>query len=260
MVSGINAAASGMIAQQMNMDIISNNLANINTPGFKELIPVFKNVNNFDLKEKNSENFGNSDKKIGSLSTGSTLDATVLNFNQGALSKTENKLDFALNGEGFFVVQSQNGDCYTRNGSFSVNNEGVLVTKDGNAVLNKDGAAIKLDLSKDNIDKLNVRSDGTIFVNKKEVDKLKIVTFDNPSGLITAGNALYKPINESVKPKEANNCVVEQGYVEGSNSSAIGSMISTISASRAYESLSRVLKQTEMTLQKAVTDVGRVKE
>ena len=262
MVSGINAAASGMMAQQLNIDVISNNLANVNTPGFKELIPVFKRVSDIALQEKSKEEGFNQDKNLGSLSTGSTLDSTIIDLKQGAMRKTDNKLDFAINGNGFFVVGTENGDNYTRNGSFTLNEEGTLVTKDGYPVLDESGSAIKIGQGNTNtgisFNKLNVAPDGKIFLDKQPVGKLKIVDFEKPTDLITAGNALFKTANSDIKPVEAKNGKVEQGFVEGSNSNVIETMINTISATRTYESLSKVVKTTEMTLGKAVNEVGRV--
>lgn len=264
MVSGIEAAASGMIAQQLNIDVISNNLANVNTPGFKEFIPVFKSISDINLKEKNKEEAFNSDKKIGTLSAGSTVDSTILDLKQGALRKTDNNLDFAISGKGFFVVGTDKGDCYTRNGSFTIGNDGSLVTKDGNPVLGEDGSAIKIGEGNTNakisFTKLNVNENGTIFLDKQPVGKLKVVEFDSPNDITAAGNSLYKAANDSIKPQEAKSSRIDQGYIEGSNSNVIGTMISTISATRTYESLSKVIKTTEMTLSKAVNEVGRLKE
>jgi len=264
MVSGINAAATGMMAQQYNIDVISNNLANVNTPGFKQLIPIFKNLSDIDLKEKNKneDNFANQDNTIGTLSSGSVLDSTILDLQQGAMKKTDNKLDFAISGDGFFAVGTQNGDSYTRNGSFVLDNDGNLVTKDGNPVLSQSGSAIKIDITGTNtsINKLSVKEDGTLLLNNKKIDKLKIMDFDKPADLMAIGNSLYKPVNSGISPKEATNCKIEQGFVEGSNSNTIESMINTISASRTYETLAKVVKTTEMTLEKSVNDVGRVKE
>jgi len=258
MVSGINAAASGMMAQQLNIDVISNNLANVNTPGFKALMPVFKRVSDIELQEKIKKDGFNQDKNIGTLSSGSTLDATIIDLKQGAMRKTDNKLDFAINGNGFFAIGTDNGDAYTRNGCFTLNEEGALVTKDGYPVLSESGSAIKIDISDKSMDKINVTNDGTIFLGKQEVDKLKIVDFEKPTDLISAGNSLYKPANEEITPIKAKNSRVEQGFIEGSNSNVIETMINTIAATRTYESLAKVVKTTEMTLDKAVNDVGRV--
>ena len=262
MVSGIDAAASGMIAQQYNIDVISNNLANANTAGFKELIPVFKNISDINISEKNKEekSFSDTNKVIGTLSSGSVLDSTILDLQQGSMKKTDNNLDFAIEGKGFFAVGGNNGDCYTRNGCFSLNEEGTLVTKDGNPVLSDGGAPIKIDTNTNSINKINVTQDGKIFFDKKEVGKLKIVEFNNPEDLTAVGNALYKTSSEDIKPVESQTSRVNQGFIEGSNSNVIGTMINTISATRTYETLAKIVKTTEATLEKSVNDVGRVKE
>jgi len=262
---GIEAAASGMMAQQLNIDVISNNLANANTVGFKQFIPIFKNISDNILKEKSKKDDNLSeDKTIGTLSSGSVLDSTILDLQQATLKKTDNKLDFALDGNGFFAVSTPNGDCYTRNGSFVIDDKGSLITKDGNSVLNKDGAPIIINLNNTNtpktLDKLNVTEDGTIFLGKEEIGKLKIAAFSKPEDLTSLGNSLYKPVDNNIKPTEAQNCKVNQGFTEGSNSSVIENMINTISATRTYETLSKIVKTTEMTLSKAVNDVGRLKE
>lgn len=261
MVSGIEAAAAGMMSFQNLNDVIANNLANVNTAGFKQLIPTFKNISNIQIKDKSvNNNYSNNDNYIGKLSSGSALDSTMLDLKQGALRKTDNKLDFAISGQGFFTVGTQNGDCYTRNGSFSINNEGNLVTQDGNPVLNTNGSVVKIDIKTSDIDKLNVSEDGTIFFNNNKVDKLKIVDFEKSTDLITIGNSFYKTSSNDVNSIEAKNCKINQGFIEGSNSSSIENMINSISATRTYEALSKVIKTTETTLDKAVNDVGRIKE
>jgi len=262
MTNGIKAAAAGMMAQQLNIDVIANNLANVNTPGFKEFIPVFKDISEKVLNEKTNDGVDSKNKVIGSLSAGSTLDATILNFKQGSIEKTDNKLDFALEGNGFFVVQTPNGQAYTRNGSFTINEQGVLTTKDGLAVLDENNNPINVTAGNTNtktgLDKLNVSEDGKIFLGKQPVGTLKVVEFENPSALTLGGNAIYK--NEANAIPKASNSRICQGYIEGSNSNVIGSMINTIAATRTYESLSKVVKTSEETLSKAVNDVGRLRE
>lgn len=264
MVNGIETAASGMMSILNYNDIIANNLANVNTPGFKALIPTFKNISDIEIKEKTKDEQGDTNKPVGTLSAGSVLDSTLIDLKQGALSKTDNKLDFAIEGDGFFAIQTPEGECYTRNGSFTLNNEGVLVTKDGKAVLSESNSEIKIGLDNTNtgisVDKLTVGEDGTLYLKNQAVDKFKIVNFNTPSDLETIGNSLFKKINTDIQPIAAQNSKVSQGYIEGSNSSVIENLINSISASRSYESLSKVIKTSEMTLSKAVNEVGRVRD
>jgi len=262
MVNGIKAAAAGMMAQQLNIDVIANNLANVNTPGFKEFVPVFKDISERILNEKSNNGIDSQNKAIGSLSAGSTLDATILNFKQGSIEKTDNKLDFAIQGQGFFAVQTPGGVAYTRNGSFMVNEQGVLTTKDGLPVLDENNTPLNVTAGNTNtqvsLNKLNVAEDGKIFLGKQPVGTLKIVEFENPTALTPTGNALYK--NETNATEQPSTSRICQGYIEGSNANVIGSMINTIAATRTYESLAKVVKTSEETLSKAVNDVGRLRE
>jgi len=260
MVRGIETAAAGMVSIMNLNDIIANNLANINTAGFKQLIPAFKNINEVNLKQKNSENSSEMYKNIGKLSTGSAIDATVLDLKQGALRQTGNKLDFAINGEGFFAIGTEQGERYTRNGSFSLDTQGNLITKDGLPVLGEDDKAIKLDVNNADPKDVTVSEDGRVYLNKQEFGKLKIVEFEKTTDLKTIGNGLFEPIGEDVKPKDNPNSKIAQGYIEASNANAIENMINTISANRTYETLSKVVQSSNRTLEKAVTDVGRVRE
>jgi len=258
MVTGIDAAASGMISVLNMTDIIANNLANVSTNGFKELLPTFKNIGDIALKEKSQDALGNS-KSLGKLSMGSALDSALIDMRQGILKQTGNNLDFAIDGEGFFAVNNNGKEYYTRNGSFVLNNDGILSTKDGNPVLNEKGKTIKINTENTTFNKFEVKADGTLSLDGKQLDKLKIVSFQKPADLANVGNSLFTTVNGAT-PKGAANCKISQGYLESSNSGAIENMINTITASRTYESLSKVVKATEATLDKAVNEVGRVKE
>jgi flagellar basal-body rod protein FlgG len=261
MVYGIDTAARGMIAQQLKLDVLANNLANVNTAGFKELIPVFQNLSEMQIKDKNTqeETPANSEKLIGSLSSGSILGATAIDMGQGALRKTDNKLDFAIDGEGFFSVQTQDGELYTRNGNFSLDDNGVLVTKNGDKVLDSTNKEITIDLTDKSFEKLTVRNDGTLLMDNQEIAKFKVVSFEKNTDVETIGNSLFKPVG-SAKPKVVDNPKIEQGLIEGSNSNSIGCMINTITATRTYETLSKVLRQSDMTLGKCINEVGRVRD
>lgn len=265
MVTGIDAAARGMMAQQINMDVLANNLANINTTGFKQLLPVFRSVDQAKPEEGfGSENEDENQEKtkikrpFGIISAGCAVDATVVDFNQGSLRKTENSLDFAINGEGFFAVETEEGECYTRNGSFTLNEDGNLVTKDGKLILDESGGSITLNLQESSINELKIRDDGTLVLGKQILEKLKVVKFEKPEGLISIGDSLFKPVNENIEPIEAKKYKIEQGFVENSNSNTVETMIKTITATRTYETLAKVLKSAEGTMSKAVNEVGRV--
>ena len=262
MVSGIDAAARGMIAQQLHIDVLANNLANINTSGFKQLIPVFKNVEmrkpeeNQETEDKKAEILGNPPMMVGA---GCVMDATVVDFRQGALIKTDNTLDFAINGEGFFEVEVGDEKYYTRNGSFSLNEDGSLVTSDGHLVMDESGGSIDFNIKDKSLQDIKIREDGVLMLGKEEVAQLKVVNFEEPEKLQSIGSSLFKPINEDVKPEEAEGYKIEQGFMECSNSNTVETMIKTISATRTYETLARILQTSDRTLGKSVNEVGRIK-
>lgn len=256
MIRGINTAASGMVSIINLNDIIAHNLANVNTPGFKQLIPTFKNVQEVEINDKN--NLNQKGLTVGSLSMGSMLDTTQLDFEQGALRQTGRPLDVALNSEGFFVIEAETGENYTRNGSFFINEDGDLLTRAGGKVVGESGRAININLGDNGVRDMTITADGRIMVGADEVDRLKIVNFDDLSALKMQGNTLFKNIDNQNKPIELENYAITQGHLETSNSNIVKSMISSIAGSRTYETLSKVISNTNITLRKAVNDVGRV--
>ena len=261
MIKGINTAASGMISTIDLNNIIANNLANINTPGFKQLIPTFKSVHDACINEKINENSNpNNAATIGKISIGSAIDATQLDFSQGALKKTGGSMDVALNSNGFFVIQAQSREeCYTRNGSFTLNEDGNLITRAGDIVIGEGGRAINIDPGTNNLNAVTIMADGRITLNDEEVNRIKVVDFKDLSKLKMKGNTLFENIDKDNKPVELENYTVTQGYLETSNANVIKSMINSITGERTYEALSQVIRNTNSTLKKAVNDVGRVR-
>ncbi len=241
-------------------DIIANNLANINTVGFKQLIPTFKDIREVDVQQEENKNDNGLPglNTIGSLSAGSVLDDTRLDFSQGAIKPTGGKLDVALNGNGFFAVQTNSGECYTRNGNFSLNADGDLVTKAGYKVLGSGGSPINIDLTGKSEQDIVITNDGRITFDNEEVGKFKVVDFKDKSKLKMMGDSLFKNIDANTKPVPLENFSVMQGHLETSNANVVKSMINSITGSRTYETLARIISQTDQTLRKTVNEVGTV--
>lgn len=261
MFRGIEIAASGMASIIDLNDIIANNLANVSTPGFKQLMPSFKNVHETAISGMEKDFKGEEEaSQLGSLSAGSMLDMTHLDFSQGALTRTGGVLDVALNGEGFFGVQTKTGEtAYTRNGGFQINEEGDLVTRAGDYVLGEGGRSINLDLGNNNIQDITIMSDGRIMLKGNEIDRLQVVNFEDHTKLKAMGNTLFRNDDEyNNRPQEMDNYTIAQGYLENSNANVVESMINSITGTRTYETLSRVIQNTDSTFKKAVNDVGRV--
>jgi len=260
MVQGIETAAAGMVSIIDRNDIIANNLANTNTVGFKQLMPSFKNIHDVDVQVKNIDDPASPGmKKIGTLSAGCALDATQLDFAQGALKQTGRSLDVALDGEGFFRVKNDSGEYYTRNGSFSLNEEGDLITRSGDLVLNNSGGTINIDITGRSMEDVTITKDGRIMHNDAELDRLGIVDFADKTKLKMKGHSLFENIDPKVKPVEPENYSVSQGFLEGSNANVIKSMINSVEGSRIYETLSKVIRDSDQTLRKTVNEVGDVR-
>ncbi len=260
MVQGIDTAASGMVSVLALNDILANNLANINTPGFKQSIATFKNfqdvlVNQMDASKDNQKN----SEEPGSISTGNTLDSTTLDFKQGGIKATGNPLDLAINGDGFFVVETPDGEAYTRNGNFVRSQDGTITTIDGFALAGENGS-ISLDLKNAGMKDLKIDSQGNIELKGQQIGKIKIVDFQDRNVLEPIGNSLLKPSNgQAGSPIDAANFELNQGTLESANSNVVECMVNSITGMRTYETLGKIIESANRTLGKSVNEVGRIK-
>ncbi len=253
-------AASGMKAQQLNIDTISNNLANVNTAGFKKQRVEFKDLMYAKLR---TTDFNEGEGKPVNLEVGHgvTPSATVRSFIAGSLEQTNNDLDLAIGGDGFFVVRDTNDNLfYTKDGSFKLsidNGEARITTSDG-YYLQSDGGDIELG---ENISKISISEDGSITINRSDSDEvedtgeqIKLVKFPNPAGLESVGKNLYKETTasgESVESFEGDAGEVKQGFLETSNVQVVEEMIKMITAQRAYEINSKTIQTSDDMLQMA---------
>ncbi|MBI2521338.1 MAG: flagellar basal-body rod protein FlgF [Bdellovibrio sp.] len=247
---------SGAISQQKLLDTVSNNIANINTAGFKKDDLVFKEYltaldkghDEIDLpnKEWAPEDFY---KSYGAENSFVKVDGTYTNFSQGELRPTGNPLDIAIKGNGMFEVLAPNGVRFSRDGAFSVNRDGILVNKDGFPVLSKFESS-NSQISNNPIDrlihldsgKIVINDGGDIFVNDMKASSLSIVEFEDQNALMKEGQGLF--INRSadnVKKGEMNSSV-RQGFIENSNVNALEEMTNMIKAHRNFESIQKVIK------------------
>lgn len=248
MIRGLYTASSGMLAEQKIMDVISNNLANVNTTGYKKDIVLTKSFPDFIVTRNGGDNIppgGN----IGRMNYGILIDTFSTNYQPGAIDKTNGVLDFALDGTGFFVVNTPQGLRYTRDGSFILNSNGDLVTKEGYNVMGQNGA-IRLnqgDISVDNF--------GNISLNGQYIDRLNVVDFNNYNTLRKQGDNLFYTNGGQTIPS---NATVRQGYLEGSNVNPVNEMVNMIEVMRNYEANQKVATAFDETLDKSVNEVGKV--
>ena len=248
------SAATGMEAQQLNLNTIANNLANVNTPGFKRSKIEFQDL----LYQKPTRAAG-TDAGGGNLvptgaevGNGSRVAATAKGFTQGQLNQTGEKLDLAIQGDGFFEVQRPDGTIgYTRDGSFKVNGQGQVVTVDGLPILSgfqpiPPGAT-----------GVTIAENGQVTVQTaggNQSFRLNLVRFANPAGLRSLGGNLYEetPASgtpETGQPGEQGFGGVIQGYLEASNVNIVEEMVALIVAQRAYEINSKSIQTSDEMLQ-----------
>lgn len=257
MVKGLYTAYTGMVNQQKRLDVLTNNLANSATTGFKKEGTVSQSFDHmYAIKIKDSsENYLN--RRIGSVSLGAKIGEVYTDFTQGAFQVTDNTFDFALEGEGFFGISFTNkaGETsikYTRDGAFTLREDGFLVTKDGDFVLNAQGNPIQLNTAAE----IKVNRLGHILENGVMVDQLGVFDFEDYNFLEKYGENMVQPVEGAVM-KEADG-KVRQGFLEASNVNVISEMVEMINITRAYETNQKIIQATDSTLDKVVNQVGKV--
>ncbi|SDD82650.1 flagellar basal-body rod protein FlgF [Sporomusa acidovorans] len=246
MIRGIYTAASGMLAETTRADTIANNLANGSTTGYKKDVAISKDFANILIRRIND---GGDAPVIGSMGVGTLIDEVATIHTTGSVRTTGNPLDFAIEGRGFFAIQTQAGIRYTRNGSFTRNSRGQLVNSDGQLVLGQNGGPIQLPEGT-----VTVNGSGIVTVDGTNVGQLQVVEFDNERQLVKEGASLFRAANNG-RPATG---TVEQGCLEQSNVNVVSEMVNLISGYRAYEVNAKTVQTHDELLDKAVNEVGKV--
>lgn len=261
MIRGMYSAASGLITSEAKQNVIMNNMANVNTIGYKSEIISLKSFDEVYISNRDKISGGKNVKNtIGSISNGVELNERVTNFSQGLLKQTGLSTDFGIQGDGFFAVQRVEGNAtktyYTRDGHFAIDNSGYLVTSSGDRVLGNNGQSIHIGSGE-----ISCNKDGEIFVSGEYKGTLSIVDFprNNDNGeyvnLTKVGFNLYEGNN----PTPATGAFLQHKYLEGSNVNTIEEMSDMMTVMRNFESNTKVLKILDETLGKAVNEIGNVK-
>jgi flagellar basal-body rod protein FlgG len=256
MFRSLNVAATGMAAQETQLDTIANNLANSNTTGYKRQTAQFE-----DLLYQNDRSAGPNASGVSAptntqLGTGVRIIATTRSFAQGTLQQTNNPLDLAIEGNGFLAVRRPTGDlAYTRAGSLQLDAQGRLSTSDGLPI----DPPLTIPATATNI---TVAPDGTVSVTQpgsttaNSVGQLQLTTFPNPNGLASDGHNLYTPTSSSGEPLTGAPSAdgrgsLMQGSIEGSNVDVVDEMVGMIRTQRAYEMNSKVISAADEMLRNA---------
>lgn len=257
MLKGLYTAHTGLVNEQYRMDIMSNNLANSSTVGFKKegsTSETFDAVLAYRLKD--TTDVGNFPKRIGFNNPGVKIGEVYNDFTQGPFQITDNTYDLALGGEGFFTIEFRNkagvtSTKYTRAGDFTLNTSGYLVTKDGDYVLGTNGR-IRLDPNTET----EINKDGSIVQDGRTVARLRISDFQDYDYLVKYGETYFETVDGfRTKPAEAE---VFSGYLEASNVQVVSEMVDMINITRAYESNQKIMQTYDSTLEIAATQLGRV--
>jgi flagellar basal-body rod protein FlgG len=257
MIRSLWTAASGMKSQSLNIDVISNNLANVNTTGFKSSRADFQDLLYETLRQAGTSSSENSDVPTGiQVGHGSRPVASHKIFTQGDFQQTKNELDIAIEGEGFFQILQPNGEtAYSRDGAFKMDRDGRMVTSDGFVM------EPEITIPSDSIS-LSIGLDGTVSVlqagsnTPTEIGTITVARFVNPAGLHSIGRNLYLPTNASGDALvgtagEDGLGTLAQGFLEMSNVSVVDEMVKMITAQRAYEINSKTIQAADDMLQQA---------
>lgn len=251
MLRSLSTAATGMIAQQLNIDVISNNIANINTTGYKKVRAEFQDLLCQTLKQPGAQISQGTNQPVGiQVGLGTRTSATARDFSEGSFISTGGKLDIAIEGDGFLQVQLDDGTTgYTRDGSLKIDGNGQLTTSDGYIIqpaMTVPTNATDITITPDG--KLAVKTPGT--TEQTEVGTFTLVKFPNSGGLSSIGKNLYVETSASGTPVQgtANQegfGSIQQGFLEGANVQIVQELTTLIQAERAFEANSKLIKTAD---------------
>ena len=259
MVKGLYTAYTGLRNEQRRLDVISNNIANSNTTGYKKMGVTSQSFSQELAVRVDDDSDGYLVKGIGDVSLGVKIGETYTDFSQGGFRETGNAYDVALEGDGFFTISTTDKSGtehirYTRDGSFTVTKDGYLVTKDGDFVLGTNNQRIQIPGA--NTADVSMDSLGNVYANEVLVGRLQIVDFQNKDALSLYGENMFEALPEA--GMVASTALTRQGYLETSNVNVINEMVSMITITRAYETNQKMMQTIDSTLDKAVNEIGKV--
>lgn len=244
MIKGLWDSGAGMLARSLQTEVTANNLANGQTTAFKEDRLSFRELIDGRLLLDRNRGVPSPENRLrGGFDT---------RFRQGAMRHTGSEMDFALEGPGFFVVETPEGERYTRDGHFFVGPEGALVNAEGLPVL---GTAGRIELEPGPV---TLDGDGQLLQNGNVVGSFRLVEFEEPRALAKLGRALYQPIPEDLQPEAAADTRAVQGSLEASNVETVEQMVRLIEQERSFTFAQRALQLQDDNLGRAVTDIGKL--
>lgn len=249
MIRSFYIAGTAMATQADKLDVLTNNLTNVDTTGYKKDKLVSRSFSDVLIERLNDPYVMSISNKIGYQNDGVHIDEVVTDFSQSGFDETARLSDLALEGTGFFVIDTPEGNMYTRDGNFFVNSDGDLVTSDGYYLVGENGRIHVGD------GEFAIDSQGYVNVDGQTVNRISLATFDDLNGLRKNGNNLYTT-NQAVRiPTDLK---VKQGCLETSNVDTAEELVSMMEVTRAFSFNQRVLTMMDQSLEKTVNEVGRV--
>lgn len=257
MVRGLYTAYTGMINEQKRLDIISNNLANSATVGYKEENVTSRSFKDYMAVKIRDGSNAFIDEQIGTFNPGVKIGETYMDWGQGSLRETGNTYDLAIEGNGFFTmrVTDANGNSsikYSRCGTFKCTADGYIVDADGNH-LQGSGGDIQVPVDAREI---VIKNDGSIFADNQLVDTVQLTDFEDYNYLELYGDNMYNAVDGATTIDST--AAIQQGYTEQSNVNVISEMVSMITITRAYEAGQKMIRTQDSLLDASVNQVGKV--
>lgn len=251
MIRGLYTSASGMLTEMTRNDVTANNLANVDTTGYKKDTALFKSFPEFLVQRINDqrENLTAKPQVIGTLGTGAIVDEIVTSHDQGTLRETSNPFDLAITGDGYFVVQNPNGTFYTRNGNFTLDAVGNLVNSNGDYLMGQTGP-----ITIGNSGNVVIDQAGNVIEDGRRVASIRLVAVADKRALTKVGDSLFAGGQATAGIQG----LVRQKFVEISNVNVINEMVNMITISRAYEANQKLITAHDLTLGQAM-EVGTLK-
>ena len=262
MLKGLYSAASGMISGINQQAVLTHNITNMNTPGFKQILLTMADWKNTRVSESTNASVNNTFypqiypslavqgvTNLGEIGLGVLNPPETSDFTQGALQTTNQPLDMAIQGDGFFTVQTSNGTQYTRDGRFHLDSNHNLITVDSNFVLDKSGNRITLPEGDP-----TVKSDGTIVVGTQQVAQLGIYSFTDPKTDLTRDENMFVAVGT---PQASTTSQVENNVLESSNADLTTAMAQMLAIGRSYDAAQQMVTQQDTLLEKSLTTLGR---
>ena len=255
MVRGLYTAWTGLQNEQKRLDVISNNIENAATTGYKQEGVTRQSFDDM-LSIKVKDYSVKKDEVIGDMTLGVKVGEVYTNYEQGSIRFTGNSFDLALNGTGFFKIKvvdaaGQEHIRYTRAGNYAITREGYITDTDGNRLQGEAG-----DLVVPTNKEIVIDANGYVFASDQIIDRLSVVDFEDYDYLKKYANTMYEPAEGAVQIDAT--ATVRQGYLEQSNVNVVKEMVQMIAITRAYEANQKIVQTTDKTLDQAVNSVGRV--